>query len=62
MLVAGSSLEVAPVSELPWVAKRNGAKLIIVNYQATPADYLADVIIRDDLAQVLPAIVKKLTD
>ena len=60
MLVAGSSLEVAPVSELPWLAKRSGAKLILINYQSTPADHLADIIIRDDLAQILPAIAERL--
>ena len=57
MIVAGSSLEVAPVSELPWLAHQNQARLIIINYQATPVDHLADIIIRDDVARVLPAIV-----
>lgn len=61
MLVAGSSLEVAPVSELPWQAHKNHARLIIVNYQPTPVDHLADVIIRDDVAKVLPAIVSNLS-
>ncbi|MEM7348182.1 MAG: NAD-dependent deacylase [Chloroflexota bacterium] len=57
MIVAGSSLEVAPVSELPWLAHQNNARLIIVNFQPTPVDHLADIIIRDDVAKVLPAIV-----
>ncbi len=59
MIVAGSSLEVAPVSELPWIAKRNRAKLIIINFDPTPADSFADVIIRDDVAKVIPAIVEQ---
>ena len=57
MLVAGSSLEVAPVSELPWLAHRNHARIIVVNFQPTYIDHLADVIIRDNVAKVLPAIV-----
>ncbi len=61
MIVAGSSLEVAPVSELPWIAKRNQTKLIVINYDPTPADSFADVIIRDDVAKVIPAIVSKIT-
>ncbi|MEM9774500.1 MAG: NAD-dependent deacylase, partial [Chloroflexota bacterium] len=56
MIIAGSSLEVAPVSELPWRAHAGGAKLIIINYQPTYADSMADVIIRDDVASALPAI------
>lgn len=56
MIIAGSSLEVAPVSQLPWRAHAGGTKLIIINYQPTYADPMADVIIRDDVATVLPAI------
>ena len=56
MLVAGSSLEVAPASEIPLVALRYGARLIIVNYQTTHLDHLADVVIHQDVAQVLPQI------
>ena len=56
MLVAGSSLEVTPASELPLVAHSAGARLIIVNYEPTPLDVLADVVIRDNTATILPAI------
>lgn len=56
MLVAGSSLEVVPISHLPWEAKRNGARLIIVNYEETYADGLADVVIRANVAEVLPLL------
>lgn len=57
MIVAGSSLEVAPVSQLPWAAKRHQARLIIINFDPTPADQLADIIIRGDVAEVFPAII-----
>lgn len=57
MIVAGSSLEVAPAGDLPQMAVENGAKLVIVNYDQTHVDHLADVIIRGDVAKVLPAII-----
>jgi NAD-dependent deacetylase len=57
MLVIGSSLEVAPVSEMPALAHERGAKLIIINFQPTHADPLAELVISADAAQVLPAIV-----
>lgn len=56
MIVAGSSLEVAPAGDLPAVALRNGARLIIINFMETHLDDQADVIIRADLAEVLPRL------
>jgi NAD-dependent deacetylase len=58
MLIAGSSLEVAPASDLPMVAKKNGAKIIIVNKGATHMDGQATVLLRDDVANALPRIVE----
>jgi NAD-dependent deacetylase len=59
MLVAGTSLKVTPASELPLFALSpgGGASLIIVNYQPTPLDSRADVVIRADVAQALPRII-----
>jgi NAD-dependent deacetylase len=59
MLIAGSSLEVAPAADLPLVAKKNGAKLIIVNKSATMADTHATVVLREDVAMALPRIVEQ---
>lgn len=56
MIVAGSSLVVAPAGDLPILAKQHGAKLIIVNYDETHLDNIADVIIRGDVAEVLPQL------
>ena len=56
MIIAGSSMEVAPASDLPLLARETGARLVIVNYQPTPLDRDADVIIREDVAKVLPAL------
>lgn len=57
ILVAGSSLEVAPAGDLPALARENGARLIMVNYRPTHLDDEADVIIRADVAEVLPRLV-----
>ncbi|MCI0578435.1 MAG: NAD-dependent deacylase [Chloroflexi bacterium] len=56
MLVAGSSLEVAPVGDLPFLAAEAGAHLIIVNYEPTHIDHLAEVVIHADVVQVLPQL------
>ncbi len=56
LLIAGSSLEVYPVNELPWLARQTGSRLIIVNLQPTPADEIADVVIRGNVTEVLPAL------
>ena len=57
MLVVGSSLEVTPVSDLPMLARQNGARLIIVNFTDTYADAWADVVIHADVAEILPRLV-----
>jgi NAD-dependent deacetylase len=61
-LVIGSSLVVHPAAQLPVVAKQNGASLIIVNVDPTPFDGLADVVVNDKAAQVLPELVKMMED
>ncbi|WP_081755844.1 NAD-dependent deacylase [Paucisalibacillus sp. EB02] len=46
-IVLGSSLTVTPANIFPMMAKEHGAKLVIVNREATPLDHYADYIIRD---------------
>jgi NAD-dependent deacetylase len=53
MLAVGSSLSVYPAAELPAVAVRNGARLVIVNDEPTPYDGLADVVVRGRAGEVL---------
>ena len=60
LIVAGSSLRVEPANQVPFTAVRHGAKLIIINYEETPADPHADVIFRDDVNVILPGIVSEL--
>jgi NAD-dependent deacetylase len=59
VLVAGTALEVAPVCELPLTALRRGARLIIVNQSETYLDDRADVVLHEDVAEALPAIVDR---
>ncbi|MBI4790892.1 MAG: NAD-dependent deacylase [Chloroflexi bacterium] len=58
MLIIGSSLEVAPAADLPLMAKKNGAKLIIVNKSPTSVDSHAAIVLREDVAVALPRIVE----
>ncbi|MFP3490538.1 Sir2 family NAD-dependent protein deacetylase, partial [Staphylococcus sp. SIMBA_130] len=43
-IVLGSSLQVAPANVFPMEAKRNGAKLVIVNEEETDYDKVADLV------------------
>jgi NAD-dependent deacetylase len=52
-LAIGSSLVVWPAAGFPLMAKRNGARLIIVNREATEFDALADLVVRQDIGTVL---------
>lgn len=59
LFVVGSSLEVAPASDLPQLALENEASLVIINLQSTYLDSKADVVIRGNVAEVLPRIVER---
>ena len=58
-LVLGSSLVVFPAAGFPLMAKRNGAKLVIVNREPTDMDQAADLVLHDEigptLAEAIPA-------
>ena len=56
MVVVGSSLVVYPAAEIPMVAVRAGAPLIVVNAEPTPYDHLAEVVIRGRSGEVLPEL------
>lgn len=55
--VIGSSLQVFPAAGLPIIAKKNGARLLILNNEATELDAIADLVIHDDIAKTLKSIV-----
>ena len=52
-LAIGSSLVVWPAAGFPLMAKRNGARLAILNRDATEFDDIADLVIREDIGTVL---------
>ena len=59
-LVAGSSLAVYPAAGFPLEAKRNGAKLVILNREPTPQDPYADLVIHGEIGPILSSAVKGL--
>ncbi len=56
MLVVGSSLEVMPAADLPRLTLRSGGKVIIVNLSPTDLDAQAAVVLRGDVAKILPRL------
>lgn len=61
MLVAGSSLEVLPVAGLPIQALDHGAHLIVINNTATYVNVRADIVITENVATIIPEIMKRAT-
>lgn len=57
LLVIGSSLVVYPAATIPLMAKEAGARLVIVNRQATGLDEEADLVLRNDIAAVFAPLV-----
>jgi NAD-dependent deacetylase len=60
-LVVGSSLSVAPAANLPRLALKHDAPLIIVNLAPTPMDSYADLVLREKAGLVLPRLVELLS-
>ena len=60
--VIGSSLVVTPAANMPGIAKRTGAKLIILNKGETPYDDVVDLRFDDLIEDVLPPIVKRVKE
>jgi NAD-dependent deacetylase len=54
-LVLGSSLVVYPAAGFPLMAKRNGARLAIVNREPTEIDAYADLVLHDEIGPVMSA-------
>jgi NAD-dependent deacetylase len=52
-IVLGSSLVVYPAAGFPVLAKRNGARLVIVNRDPTDQDKLADLVIHGEIGTTL---------
>lgn len=52
-LAIGSSLQVYPAASLPLLAKRSGARLVILNREPTDFDDLADLVVHADIGDTL---------
>ena len=59
-VVIGTTAEVNPAASYPRIAKRNGAKLIIINKGHTAIDSYADIRIEGDCSVVLPEIINQI--
>jgi NAD-dependent deacetylase len=60
MLAVGSTLGVYPAAAVVPIAKRNGARVVIVNGDPTEMDDLADAVIRGRIGEILPRLVQPL--
>lgn len=59
LLIVGTTLQVAPVSYLPFPAYENpNCAVIIVNGSPTHGDEYADVVLRGDISTILNAIIE----
>ena len=57
LLAVGSTLAVYPIAGVVPVAKRAGARVVIVNAQPTEMDELADAVIRGQIGEILPVLI-----
>jgi NAD-dependent deacetylase len=58
-IVVGSSLVVHPAASMPVVAKRSGAKLVIINRDETACDTIADLVIHGQAGETMAAILAR---
>lgn len=56
LLAVGSSLTVNPIATVVPRAKRNGARIVIVNGESTPFDDLAEAVVQASISDVLADI------
>ena len=55
-LALGSTLVVQPAASLPRIAVNHGARLVIINRDATPLDEVADLVVRASLGDVFTSL------
>jgi NAD-dependent deacetylase len=58
MLAVGSTLSVYPIAGVVPVAKRAGARVLIVNAEPTAMDDLADTVLQGSISAILPRMVR----
>ena len=57
LLAVGSTLGVYPAAGVVPIAKRSGARIVILNAEATEMDDIADAVLRGSISELLPVIV-----
>jgi len=57
LLAIGTTLGVYPAAGVVPIAKRNGARLVIINGEPTEMDDIADAVLRGSIAELLPAVI-----
>lgn len=60
LLIVGTSLRVAPAADYPRLAYEYGARLVVANDERTYADRYAEVVLRGDVTDTIPEIVRVL--
>jgi NAD-dependent SIR2 family protein deacetylase len=61
-IVVGSSLVVTPAADMPKVAVKSGARLVIINQGKTPLDRVAHLRFEERIGEVLPPAVAQLAE
>lgn len=61
-IVVGSSLVVSPANEIPKIALRSGARLVIINQGETPMERSCHLRFEEKIGEVLPPAVDKLKE
>jgi len=61
-IVVGSSLVVSPANEMPRIALKSGARLVIINQGETPFDQNCHLRFEENIGEVLPRAVDKLRE
>jgi NAD-dependent deacetylase len=57
LLAVGSTLGVYPAAGVVPIAKRNGARIVIINAEPTEMDDIADAVLRGPISELLPPLV-----
>ncbi|MEY2452992.1 MAG: NAD-dependent deacetylase [Acidimicrobiaceae bacterium] len=58
LLAVGSTLGVYPVAGVVPIAKRNGARIVIINAEPTEMDDIADAVLRGSISEILPLLMQ----
>ncbi len=62
MLVVGTTGEIMPASQIPYLAKREGATIIEINIQASNySNEITDIFIKGKAEEMLPVLAEELT-